>query len=301
MPSLASAGVRPVDAVGCAGCPTGTRTAGDPLMLPIGDGSVAGGVSTSASSLSLSGVSSGTACGVLSDVTVAEPVASTGESPATGPPVGVLAAGEGSEAALFGGDGASFAKTSTPSSAISSVARASTADLVSSSSVSRMTLAIMRANTERGDVCFSEPGVAMSFAALGAISSMDGERGGGAGVRAGSSVATAFPSLPAGDGAASNESSSSRTSSSSSRPPGSVSSLAMKAGTGTVVNLTGDRGASVRADLTAALSSATDAESAAILAMAGDCARAASALNAGVIPAGAAEAEAAGVRRYLSR
>ena len=65
--------------------------------------------------------------------------------------------------------------------------------------------------------------------------------------------------------------------------------------------MTGDRGASARADLTAALSSATDAESAAILAMAGDCARAASALNAGVIAAGAAEAEAAGVRRYLSR
>ena len=128
------------------------------MMLPIGDGTVAGGV------VSPSSIAAGDK--PFRVVTVVETV-------------GVRAAGDGNRAADLGGDGCAV-KSSTavpPSASISSRARCLTTDLLSSSWVSLMTLAIMRANTESGEVFFALPGVAMSAAAFGAICSIVGEGG----------------------------------------------------------------------------------------------------------------------------
>jgi hypothetical protein len=181
-----------------------------------------------------------------------------------------------------------------------------------------MTLAIMRANTESGDVFFALPGVAMSAAAFGAICSIVGEggicegvgegicivswttgagSGEGIGLLESSCIGATSSSIGIGLGSSTTSSSSSITGEGASRT--FSSSSCSKRGVGTVVNLTGDLGA-LTADFVATLSATTLADNAAILAIAGDCACMASSLNAGVRPVAAAAA-AAGVCRYRSR
>ena len=261
------------------------------MMLPIGDGTVAGGI------VSPSSIATGDK--PFRVVTVVETV-------------GVRAAGDGNRAADLGGDGCAVKSSS---ASISSRARCLTTDLLSSSWVSLMTLAIMRANTESGDVFFALPGVAMSAAAFGAICSIVGEGGICGGVGDDICVASWTTGAGSGEGIGLLVSScigatsssigigiglgSSTTSSSSSITGEGASSSCSKRGVGTVVNLTGDLGA-LTADFVATLSATTLADSAAILAIAGDCACMASSLNAGVRPVAAAAA-AAGVCRYRSR
>ena len=270
-------------------------------MLPIGDGTVAGGV------VSPSSIATGDK--PFRVVTVVETV-------------GVRAAGDGSRAADLGGDGCAV-KSSTavpPSASISSRARCLTTDLLSSSWVSLMTLAIMRANTESGDVFFALPGVAMSAAAFGAICSIVGEggicggvgddicvaswttgagSGEGIGLLVSSCIGATSSSIGIGIGLGSSTTSSSSSITGEGASRTFSSSSCSKRGVGTVVNLTGDLGA-LTADFVATLSATTLADSAAILAIAGDCACMASSLNAGVRPVAAAAA-AAGVCRYRSR
>mmetsp|Transcript_2397 Transcript_2397/g.11681 ORF Transcript_2397/g.11681 Transcript_2397/m.11681 type:complete len:273 (-) Transcript_2397:1152-1970(-) len=272
-------------------------------MLPIGDGTVAGGI------VSPSSIATGDK--PFRVVTVVETVR-------------VRTAGDGSRAADLGGDGTAV-KSSTavpPSASISSRARCLTTDLLSSSWVSLMTLAIMRANTESGDVFFALPGVAMSAAAFGAICSIVGEggicegvgddicvvtwttgagSGEGIGLVVSSCIGATSSSIGIGIGLGSSTTSSSSSSSITGEGAARTfsSSSCSKRGVGTVVNLTGDLGA-LTADFVATLSATTLADSAAILAIAGDCACMASSLNAGVRPVAAAAA-AAGVCRYRSR
>ena len=267
------------------------------MMLPIGDGTVAGGV------VSPSSIATGES--PFRVVTVVETV-------------GVRAAGDGNRAADLGGDGCAV-KSSTavpPSASISSRARCLTTDLLSSSWVSLMTLAIMRANTESGDVFFALPGVAMSAAAFGAICSIVGEEGAredigddirvvswttgaGIGLLVSSCIGATSSSIGIGIGLGSSTTSSSSSITGEGASRTFSSSSCSKRGVGTVVNLTGDLGA-LTADFVATLSATTLADNAAILAIAGDCACMASSLNAGVRPVAAAAA-AAGVCRYRSR
>ena len=265
-------------------------------MLPIGDGTVAGGV------VSPSSIATGES--PFRVVTVVETV-------------GVRAAGDGSRAADLGGDGTAVkSSTAVPSASISSRARCLTTDLLSSSWVSLMTLAIMRANTESGDVFFALPGVAMSAAAFGAICSIVGEEGArddigddirvvswttgaGIGLLVSSCIGATSSSIGIGIGLGSSTTSSSSSITEEGAARTFSSSSCSKRGVGTVVNLTGDLGA-LTADFVATLSATTLADSAAILAIAGDCACMASSLNAGVRPVAAAAA-AAGVCRYRSR
>ena len=262
------------------------------MMLPIGDGTVAGGV------VSPSSIATGDK--PFRVVTAVETV-------------GVRAAGDGSRAADLGGDGCAV-KSSTavpPSASISSRARCLTTDLLSSSWVSLMTLAIMRANTESGDVFFALPGVAMSAAAFGAICSIVGDdicvaswttgagSGEGIGLLVSSCIGATSSSIGIGIGLGSSTTSSSSSITGEGASRTFSSSSCSKRGVGTVVNLTGDLGA-LTADFVATLSATTLADNAAILAIAGDCACMASSLNAGVRPVAAAAA-AAGVCRYRSR